>query len=1256
MGRAGRLRYRHLRRTVIAAPAALAVFLLLALLLWRTLESEALCDFAARRLEGATERLTGLELRIEDLGWGLLPPRIELWGLKLDGEGAGLQTSRVTVELAGVWIAQRTLVIDTVEIDGLKVELHEPSLPARRRSEKAPFRILLRHLDLRDVAVSGSGLPGRLELEIEGFEMSWVRDGAETSGYMTVERLDLDVPSLEAFGCRMEARFTRRGQEFELPIWRVIAPGVALQGEAVFSAEYSKARAAGEIDLEELDRLIRAKNLLKGAVNIDAEFDSRNEVLARAEVIGSWVEVANLPLTDLRAELRLSREGLRGEVAHARLFGGLLTGSYELGRLGSPYPHRVRGACEGLHLASFLEALGVPSGGLSARAGVEAEVGWNSSHFPRGSGLARVKLTAEEGPLPVNGLLDLTLVPQGLLQFRAQELHVGASIVNFEGPLRLKTWQPEWAIHIEPVVLEEILPAANRWIGSRAIPEMISGEGVGDVSLSGPWNRLRVGFRLDIEDLMYPPIKLDRAIIEASVGEGELRFTQGRFMLGDGSGEVRGALRWQPSENEEALDLRFEGRQLSLSRVASWLGLEGITAGGRFSLTGGLGGPLKMPRGSWALGMTDVEVASQKLGNGSASVDLSTGAFTVGNLDFDRGLSGRVRWRVGEGLLEGDLEWREMEAIQFPSALKRLFGDLFTWDLSFLLPLKGGSPEGSLSVTTDQGRVGVEFDREGLTAAGELPGVAAAELDILNGDEETGWRGRGDLTVESVAGLVDLLAPALDVPLTGTSKLSFSLAGEGTMVHELAGAISQTDLFLGGRQIRLLKDEGFVWDQQGFRLRGIETAMGADPIFLRAAVDPRGELTGNLSGTLDGRLLRVLIPDWEPAGRATGDVELTGTFKRPQLEGTACVEEGSFHLPGSRSVIGDVNGTLFFSAGEVALEDVDFRFMRGAGRCRGKIHLRDRATELRLKGTVEGLQFPLFPGLVPRVDGAWALNGPAEDLELSGDMVITRGEVRGQDDLPTLLMDWFGEEKPPRDDSLRLDLRVRAEETLKAQGPFLRVTGSADLHVTGTDANPGLVGRVEFSEGGEFTLQGIRYELERGQISFSDPTRIDPLLDFQARSRILEYEVWLRLGGTLDRLVPTVSSDPPLNQAEIYSLMAMGQVGEGRAGGALGISLASSMLTRQLNQTLGGRDSWLLPVDQIRVDPFIESATGNPAARVTVVKQLSPSVTVTVQSNLSGERKEVMTVRWYIGSGFFVEGTRDSDASLGLDFKLRRRY
>jgi autotransporter translocation and assembly factor TamB len=464
------------------------------------------------------------------------------------------------------------------------------------------------------------------------------------------------------------------------------------------------------------------------------------------------------------------------------------------------------------------------------------------------------------------------------------------------------------------------------------------------------------------------------------------------------------------------------------------------------------------------------------------------------------------------------------------------------------------------------------------------------------------------------------------------------------------------DLRLNDRPVDLLDDRGLVWNRRGLQLEGLEISVGGERLFVRAGIGADGDLGGNVSGSLDAVLLRFLIPEWEPAGRAVGVVELLGTPARPAFEGVARVEGGSFRLPRSRTVVSDVNGTVFLSSGDLALEDTTFRFMRGTGRCRGAVVLREEGPRLRLDGSVRGLEYPLYPGLTPRVSGDWRLDGPVSALELSGELVVERAELRGRADLPTVLVDWFGSEKPPRAATLELDLQVRADETLVARNPFLRVVGSADLHVTGTDARPGLTGRIEFQEGGEFTLQGVRYELERGQITFSDPTGVDPMFDIQTRSRILDYEVFLNLNGTLDRLVPSVSSDPPLSPTEIYSLMALGAPGEGRAGGALGLSLASSMLTRQLNETLVARDSWLLPVDQIRVDPYIEAHTGDPSARVTVVKQLSPSVTVTLQSNLTGETDEVISMRWYTGAGFFWEASRDADGNVGVDFKLRRRY
>jgi autotransporter translocation and assembly factor TamB len=188
-------------------------------------------------------------------------------------------------------------------------------------------------------------------------------------------------------------------------------------------------------------------------------------------------------------------------------------------------------------------------------------------------------------------------------------------------------------------------------------------------------------------------------------------------------------------------------------------------------------------------------------------------------------------------------------------------------------------------------------------------------------------------------------------------------------------------------------------------------------------------------------------------------------------------------------------------------------------------------------------------------------------------------------------------------------------------------------------------------------LQTLRYEIERATLTFSDPQAIEPFIDIQARTFVQNYDITLRLTGTPQRLTPSVSSNPPLPEDEIYGLMAVGYRSDAATAGAMGIGLASSILSQQLTAELDRRAGLTLPVDQVRVDPFAETSTGEPgAARVTVVKQLNPAWTVTVQSNLSGEREEVIVSRWYIAPGIFFEASRDLDGTYGVDLKLRRQY
>ena len=105
----------------------------------------------------------------------------------------------------------------------------------------------------------------------------------------------------------------------------------------------------------------------------------------------------------------------------------------------------------------------------------------------------------------------------------------------------------------------------------------------------------------------------------------------------------------------------------------------------------------------------------------------------------------------------------------------------------------------------------------------------------------------------------------------------------------------------------------------------------------------------------------------------------------------------------------------------------------------------------------------------------------------------------------------------------------------------------------------------------------------------------------------------------------------------------------------MGLGLASSILSSELTSVLSRRGDLVLPVDQVRVDPF-ELFTANPTARLSVIKQLTPSWTVILQTTLSGEREQIVVSRWYLAPGLFIEAAQHEDRSLSVDLKMRRPY
>jgi translocation and assembly module TamB len=185
------------------------------------------------------------------------------------------------------------------------------------------------------------------------------------------------------------------------------------------------------------------------------------------------------------------------------------------------------------------------------------------------------------------------------------------------------------------------------------------------------------------------------------------------------------------------------------------------------------------------------------------------------------------------------------------------------------------------------------------------------------------------------------------------------------------------------------------------------------------------------------------------------------------------------------------------------------------------------------------------------------------------------------------------DEAPPSPilDALDLTLGVAVPGNLTLRGNDLRPANApidiGDMNVTVGGAiqirkapgeRPRLVGEVNTIRG-SYTFQGRRFDIMRdGRIRFDGTDELDPLVDLRARRIISGVETIVRVQGTMRQPELSFSSRPPLDQADILSLIVfnvpINQLGEGQQvslaeyAGALAGGYLVSGLTRSIGEAL----------------------------------------------------------------------------------------
>jgi len=319
--------------------------------------------------------------------------------------------------------------------------------------------------------------------------------------------------------------------------------------------------------------------------------------------------------------------------------------------------------------------------------------------------------------------------------------------------------------------------------------------------------------------------------------------------------------------------------------------------------------------------------------------------------------------------------------------------------------------------------------------------------------------------------------------------------------------------------------------------------------------------------------------------------------------------------------------------------------------------------DLSVTGKSVRIRYP--EGVSSLADTTLRLQGSQNNLLLSGDVLITRFSVSPDLDIAALASTANAVQTiaPPDAPSnhIRLDVHVVSSPQLNFQNAYAKLAGNVDMRLRGTVASPSLLGRVSITEGSAI-IAGTRYDLQRGDVFFTNPVRIEPSLDLNATARVEDYDITLGLHGTPQKLAVTYRSDPPLPEADVVALLALGRTESQQRlytqqqEQSVANPTTDALLGGALNATVSSRVQKLFGAGSVKVDPNYIGTLGNSTSRITVEEQLGRNITLTYATNVDTTGQQLLQAEIAINRHVSLLVARDESGVFSMVIKATRRY
>lgn len=470
---------------------------------------------------------------------------------------------------------------------------------------------------------------------------------------------------------------------------------------------------------------------------------------------------------------------------------------------------------------------------------------------------------------------------------------------------------------------------------------------------------------------------------------------------------------------------------------------------------------------------------------------------------------------------------------------------------------------------------------------------------------------------------------------------------------------------------------------------------------LEAGLDWESAFVPSLDGSLDGRVstrrlpLRILRPAVDQSlADLDGTLDMLFEVERGNegmfVHGSADLKDGKFQLPNLGQQLRDIDATVVWKRdGRIVVEDATFRGITGRGTLdasvrmdgflpqEGQVRLQVSRRE-RLPLSIQGLGLGEFWGDVEaKADFGWQERRLDFDVEFHEFQVafpvIPSGSVQPlAPDEHVSAGAWVNEEdfvELPLQ-PVELDEKVKDPWTVQAtirlgddfwaqQGARRRIRIGGELTAL-VEEEVTLDGQLTLSQG-RIDINGRVFEVREGTITMQPGQPDNPIVVAEARWQSPENIVVIaRFIGPVKSGEMTLSSEPPLPQGQILSLLLFGDTGglngaqDSSDNDSQAIAVGGSVATQGLNRAL-------TRLEAVDISTRINTSDSD-AVRPELVIQLTNSVSAQIGYNLEEPSpgqppdRTIVSLEVRLTGGNSVSATVGDEGSAFFDWVWRYRY